>query len=54
VSSNNIADSNLRLLPGLDAEIDELLAIRATMVAEIREAGIKVRGRRAVDDEEES
>jgi hypothetical protein len=54
VVSATIAAANLRLLPGLDAEIDELLEIRAEMVSELRDEGITVRGRRAVDEEETS
>jgi hypothetical protein len=36
--SAQLTEVNLRLLPGLDAEIDELLAIRAEMVQELRDA----------------
>jgi hypothetical protein len=51
--SATIAEANLRLLPGLDAEIDELLVIRAEMVQELRAEGIIVATRRAVTVEED-
>jgi hypothetical protein len=48
------AHAGLRCLPDIDAEIDELLVIRAKMVAELAEEGIVVLARRIVIEEEES
>jgi hypothetical protein len=52
--SAQLREVNLRLLPGLDAEIDELLAIRAEMVKELRDEGVTVPSRQAVTVEEET